>query len=171
MTLLDAGVDGHRSCDLVLGRFSYPLIEVCEAGDWLDAGWLRLLLLAGPDAARTARLRGWTFERASRLRAELLDEEPGAAQQAAREDLSVKAVFEKLNALPARDRAGARWVMSMSTLESLCGLNGRPKPIPGAQVELIGLPVDLDETAHGVELRARRPAVAEWPPGNVTPAP
>jgi len=67
--------------------------------------------------------------------------------------LSAKAVFEKLNALPARDRAGARWVMSWATLESVCALRAWPKPVPGAAMTLLGLPIDLDHTAAGVELR------------------
>lgn len=71
--------------------------------------------------------------------------------------LSAKAVFEKLNALPARDRATARWVMSWATLESLCALHARPKPIPGAAVTLVGLPVDIVTTAVGLELRSAPP--------------
>lgn len=76
--------------------------------------------------------------------------------------LSAKAVFEKLNALPARDRATARWVMSWATLESLCALHARPKPIPGAVVTLVGVPVDLDDTAVGVELRPRTTDIKDW---------
>lgn len=82
------GLHGHAACDVVIGRYSYPMIEVCCTGScparhaddrWTDVGWLRLLLLAGPEIARDSALRHvtscWGFERASRLRVEL-DIEP-----------------------------------------------------------------------------------------------
>lgn len=88
---LAAGLPGHPSCELLVGRFSYPLVEVCcprqhsngplhrgfhpHSDEWVDASWLRLVLLAGADVAGRSRLRPcWTYERAHRLRAELLDE-------------------------------------------------------------------------------------------------
>lgn len=44
----------HINCDLLIGRYSYPLIEVCcpphqphAEPRWIDAAWLRLALAAG----------------------------------------------------------------------------------------------------------------------------
>jgi hypothetical protein len=75
------------------------------------------------------------------------------AEPSAVQELSVKAVYEKLNALPARDRADARWVASRDTMESLAALTGRPKPLRGVPMTLLGLPVDFDDTAVGLDLR------------------
>jgi hypothetical protein len=81
----------HQTCDIVIGRFSYPLIEVACPGielpgprgcrghhrgiEWIDADWLRLLHAATPhiDAALLGRhaFRCWTPERLRRLRVEL----------------------------------------------------------------------------------------------------
>jgi hypothetical protein len=81
---LRSGFPGHPGCDLVVGRYSAPLIEVACVGNcrgrhtdlrWTDVGWLRLLLLAGPEVASNAALNRvtscWSFDRASRLRVEL----------------------------------------------------------------------------------------------------
>lgn len=84
----------HKNCDLLVGRYSYPLVEICcpprkdvtgphatyvhAEPRWIDAGWLHLL-----SAAKTAdqtprlteairRIRGcWTVARLERLRGEL----------------------------------------------------------------------------------------------------
>lgn len=52
------GIDGHRTCDLMIGRYSYPLVGVCcpasrdqpaklrcchGGPQWIDRDWLRLL--------------------------------------------------------------------------------------------------------------------------------
>lgn len=94
--------DGHETCDIVIGRFSYPLIEVACLGsqlpgptgcknthrspEWIDRGWLRLLFAATtpPNAVHPEVLRPlvggcWPLERLSRLRNELglpTDREP-----------------------------------------------------------------------------------------------
>lgn len=90
------GVDGHSDCDLLIGRYSYPLIEVgCppstgpqRAGghrcyphsvtEWVDAAWLRILAAAhqsGTEVMRRlaseTRLACWSWERLRRLRDEL----------------------------------------------------------------------------------------------------
>jgi hypothetical protein len=83
---------GHERCDLVAGRYSYPLIEVACLGiqlpgptgckayhsnvKWIDRDWLRLLATAGPDvhpeAMRALSEHGcWPLERVHRLRVEL----------------------------------------------------------------------------------------------------
>jgi len=77
----------HKTCDLLIGQYSYPLIEVCcpasrsmgtahpgcHSDDrWIDAGWLRLLALADPAAVGAARVPDcWTRDVALRLRYEL----------------------------------------------------------------------------------------------------
>lgn len=84
----------HVGCDLLIGRYSYPLVEIgCPVGaagphhigyhphaaQWVDAGWLRLLCavtLADSTPGIAAVLRGsvthcWTAERARRLRYQL----------------------------------------------------------------------------------------------------
>lgn len=85
-----AGISPHGTCELVIGRYSYPLVEVCcprfigrsnsvlhigahpHKDGWIDASWLRLAVLAGQDVAWRANLPGcWTYERAKRLRLEL----------------------------------------------------------------------------------------------------
>lgn len=84
----------HVGCDLLVGRYSYPLIEVaCPAlpndrwpawhsgfhtqPKWVDVGWLRLLWHAHgqPDPALVASAERagwgcWTSERVNRLRYE-----------------------------------------------------------------------------------------------------
>jgi hypothetical protein len=88
-----AGVQGHQQCDLLIGRYSYPLVEVgCPASKhqpadlrcrhsktmWVDSVWLRLLAAAqqSDDEHLTAAAapfdRGcWAWERLRRLRDEL----------------------------------------------------------------------------------------------------
>lgn len=88
-----AGVGGHVSCDLAIGRYSYPLVEAgcpasrdqpaqlrCGHGStiWVDAHWLRLLAAAhqSTDPAVLAAVtkgghRCWPPERIQRLRLEL----------------------------------------------------------------------------------------------------
>ena len=50
----DERLRSHQTCDLLVGRYSYPLVEVCCPGgnhtgllhtneQWIDASWLRLL--------------------------------------------------------------------------------------------------------------------------------
>lgn len=87
------GIEGHAACDLLIGRYSYPLVEVgCPASKtqpaqlrcghsstvWVDAEWLRLLAAcrtssdpAVRDAAEHLRQMCWSPERVDRLRAEL----------------------------------------------------------------------------------------------------
>lgn len=82
-------LEGHPHCDLVIGRYSYPLIEVtCPPSSdrghvhsvpvSIDTPWLRLLLAAGaaaPDPALTLAIKGlprcWSSERVMRLAHEL----------------------------------------------------------------------------------------------------
>lgn len=78
----------HPDCDLVVGRWSSALIEVCcppsrsngpyhgssHRDDlWIDASWLRLLALAEPEHVEAARLRSscWAPLLARALRYEL----------------------------------------------------------------------------------------------------
>ena len=85
------GVEEHVRCDLLIGRFSYPLIEVCCAGGprgrtahavhtsptWLDKQWLVLLhaaMAAPADPGLKAALEPlqrrhscWSWERLDRL--------------------------------------------------------------------------------------------------------
>lgn len=77
-------LEGHETCELVGGRFSYPLIEVyCPAGcrwhgsgEWVRVEWLRLARAAhlnttGRTVGLTKALgdlRCWTPERLHRLR-------------------------------------------------------------------------------------------------------
>lgn len=77
----------HPNCDLIVGRYSYPLIEVCcpasrsngiyhgsshRTDEWISVGWLRLLALSIPEAIATARLYScWTLDLALKLRREL----------------------------------------------------------------------------------------------------
>lgn len=89
------GIDGHSGCDLLIGRYSYPLIEVgCPPShrerpgryrcsihgntEWVDVAWLRILAhvhQSGNDQMRAltgdSRLRCWPWERLRRLRDEL----------------------------------------------------------------------------------------------------
>lgn len=88
-------LDAHRTCDLMGGRYSYPLIKVycppfregrlapCHLhndGRWIDASWLRLLsaVYAADDAGRAptsiaaSRVdKCWSKDRLRRLRIEL----------------------------------------------------------------------------------------------------
>ena len=79
---LRAPVEGHPHCDLAIGRYSYPLVEVGIATtthrvEWVDADWLRLLWHAhrldheGLSAAATRLQRPWTRARLDRLGPEL----------------------------------------------------------------------------------------------------
>lgn len=53
---------GHERCDVLIGRYSYPLVEVgCPCSKhrdvlWVDSGWLRLLALS-QDAPKGTPLR------------------------------------------------------------------------------------------------------------------
>lgn len=87
-------VEDHGQCDLLVGRYSYPLVEVCcpahrkkcstwhQGPVWIDADWLRLLragmALVEDDAqmkAAVGRVQShhacWTPARIHRLRTEL----------------------------------------------------------------------------------------------------
>lgn len=88
----------HPHCDVVIGRFSYPLIEVGCLGmtmsgtrckrlhrgvEWIDRDWLKLLLAATtpPNAVDPAILQPfvhgcWPLERLRKLRGELGFEAP-----------------------------------------------------------------------------------------------
>jgi hypothetical protein len=79
-------VEGHENCDLIGGRFSYPLVEVYLAGRWTDIEWLRLARAVdlldqtvkvneGRLATAAARVLDWTPQRLHRLR-NLLDPWP-----------------------------------------------------------------------------------------------
>jgi hypothetical protein len=75
----------HTNCDLLVGRYSAPLIEAAcpgsktcghnqHADTWTDAGWLRLLHAAytrGDDVSPYRLPRCWTRDRVLRLGAEL----------------------------------------------------------------------------------------------------
>ncbi|HEY5834922.1 hypothetical protein [Streptomyces sp.] len=85
------GLGDHQACDLVIGRFSYPLIEVACLGrqlpgptgctrqhsgvEWIDSDWLRLLHSArphtDPELLRRHTFGCWPPERLHRLRDEL----------------------------------------------------------------------------------------------------
>jgi hypothetical protein len=92
--VIAAGVEGHEQCDLLIGRYSYPLVEVgCPASkdrrfkhpcvhggtQWVDVAWLALLAVAQQDpsraeapsalrvVAREAGARCWSPERVRRL--------------------------------------------------------------------------------------------------------
>jgi hypothetical protein len=91
-----SGIDGHQDCDLLIGRYSYPLVEVgcpptsgperagrrrCYAHsvtEWVDVAWLRILAAvhqSGTEDMRNlageTRLAHWSWERLRRLRGEL----------------------------------------------------------------------------------------------------
>ncbi|TYB69692.1 hypothetical protein FXF51_05895 [Nonomuraea sp. PA05] len=91
-----AGIDGHAECDLLIGRYSYPLIEVgcppatgpersgrprCSTHsttEWVDVAWLRILLAVHRNGTKemqelvgATQLRHWSYERLRRLRDEL----------------------------------------------------------------------------------------------------
>lgn len=90
------GIDGHADCDLLIGRYSYPLIEVgcpptngserpgrhrCTIHgitEWVDVAWLRLaaaVYQSGNEQMRALAddrsLCCWSWERLRRLRDEL----------------------------------------------------------------------------------------------------
>lgn len=82
----DERLEQHRHCELLGGRYSSPLVEVCcpprdthpHSGHWIDAEWLRLLAAAyvarsHPSIAEALKKIGrcWSEERVLRLRAEL----------------------------------------------------------------------------------------------------
>jgi hypothetical protein len=112
------GLDGHQTCDIAIGRFSYPLIEVACLGrqlpgptgckthhggtEWVDADWLRLLHAARPtadsDLLRRHTFGCWPPERLHRLRNELALPEIGVLPDRARETLQeVLAHFTKVS--------------------------------------------------------------------------
>lgn len=75
----------HVGCDLLVGRYSAPLIEAAcpggkgcprshRSGDWIAAGWLRLLHAAytrGDDVTGLRLPLCWTRDRVLRLGPEL----------------------------------------------------------------------------------------------------
>lgn len=83
----------HAKCDLLVGRYSYPLVEICcpprkvdgphatyvhAEPKWLAVEWLKILI-AAKAADQTPRLKDaiyraqmcWTHARVERLRSEL----------------------------------------------------------------------------------------------------
>ncbi|MFF9631772.1 hypothetical protein [Streptomyces fradiae] len=96
-----AGLDEHPRCDLAIGRYSYPLVEVgcptsrhqpahlrCghSATVWTDRDWLRLLVAARQSddervraVAASLRRYCWPTERLARLHLELGIPQPPAA--------------------------------------------------------------------------------------------
>jgi hypothetical protein len=85
--LNDAGDHyAHPDCDLIVGKWSGGLVELCcpgmpegrkirdhtwlHSGDqWVKAAWLRLALLAGAATTEAARIPGcWTYLRLHKLR-------------------------------------------------------------------------------------------------------
>lgn len=106
---VSAGIDDHRDCDLLIGRYSYPLVEVgCpptsgpeRAGrhrcyvhsttEWVDVAWLRLLLAVHRNGtkethelASASKLACWPYERLRRLRAELDIDAAGPREEESR---------------------------------------------------------------------------------------
>ena len=107
-----SGIDGHSDCDLLIGRYSYPLIEAgcppttgpertgrhcCyphSITEWVDVAWLRILAAvhqSGTDQMRAlaseTRLAHWPWERLRRLRDELsidVNEPAAKAEEASR---------------------------------------------------------------------------------------
>ncbi|MER6830863.1 hypothetical protein ABT352_33055 [Streptosporangium sp. NPDC000563] len=95
-TAIASGIPEHADCDLLIGRYSYPLVEVgcppttgpehaarhrCyphSVTEWVDVAWLRLLAAVHQSGAESmwsltgnARLAHWSRERLHRLRNEL----------------------------------------------------------------------------------------------------
>ncbi|MFI6594957.1 hypothetical protein ACIBHX_01845 [Nonomuraea sp. NPDC050536] len=91
-----SGIDEHPRCDLLIGRYSYPLVEVgCPSSvgrdgatpdrhvvhsvtKWVDAVWLRILAAVHQSGTEQMRaltgessLSCWQRDRLSRLRGEL----------------------------------------------------------------------------------------------------
>jgi hypothetical protein len=67
----------HAHCDLVIGRYSYPIIQVgylthrVNPVSWIDAEWLRVLVEAVVRHGTGDQLtmpQGWTPERCRRIR-------------------------------------------------------------------------------------------------------
>ena len=89
---ISGGLEGHPNCDLAIGCYSYPLVEVgcppsggqpatlgCNHGvtRWMDGDWLIVLTVAyestDPAIRKAAKASGhscWPWERLRRLRAE-----------------------------------------------------------------------------------------------------
>lgn len=86
------GVEGHDGCDLMMGRYSYPLVELGCPGNvgpckrhssprWADIDWIRLIALAHQQpegsqlhkAAKAATLGCFTRDRLHRLRSQRED--------------------------------------------------------------------------------------------------
>lgn len=84
----DPRIASHKTCRLLVGRYSYPLIEVCcprstgndpghsgfhpHSDHWIDAGWLRLLAVSTEAQRKAAERTGcWLYNTAHRLRLEL----------------------------------------------------------------------------------------------------
>ena len=111
-TDIASGIDGHQGCDLLIGRYSYPLVEVgCPpwtgptgAGSqrctrhsnaqWADVAWLRILAAVHQSGgegmrrlAEASSLSCWSWERLRRLRLELgIDADESAGHSSTREE-------------------------------------------------------------------------------------
>jgi hypothetical protein len=151
---------GHETCDLVIGRYSYPLIEAACLGTqlpgpsgcnvhhsnvaWIDRDWLRLLAAAVPLPAigkdlLQPLLRCWTPERLHRLRDELGTPKPTPTPAAPVEQPATRIV----TTIPLT--GPVRWVSAIPTaaagdcpsgLISLAGHQAiRPCVIKGPHVE------------------------------------
>ncbi|MFC5217295.1 hypothetical protein [Streptomyces coerulescens] len=108
------GIAQHQHCDLLIGRFSYPLVEVgCPSRlgtpapgqggcngyhrdtEWIDSGWLLVLAHARHAAAlpegidRHHDVSCWTDQRILRLREELGLELPSRVDESSTEPLPV----------------------------------------------------------------------------------
>lgn len=112
-----AGVQGHEDCDLMIGRYSYPLVELgCPATckyhghtEWTDREWLILLAAAyqsDDPAVRQAAKDGHhhclSWDRLRRLRVELgiTVAEPEPDEKPTSDDSS--ATVERVRAFEAR---------------------------------------------------------------------
>lgn len=107
------GLGQHQGCDLLIGRYSYPLVEVGCPGrqgaatrergcgsyhvhtEWIDSGWLLVLAHARHAAAlpkeivRHTDLSCWTEQRIRRLREELGLELPPRVDDSSAEPVDV----------------------------------------------------------------------------------
>lgn len=144
--------EGHEHCDLVIGRYSYPLIEAACPGiqlpgpsgcknrhsdvKWIDRDWLRLLATAGPDAHPEAvgalSERGcWPLERVHRLRIELDLPEPSVKDEAtgARATIATVTPSELHDAIRTLARVDRKWwdgeLRHMARLEGRADVIGR----------------------------------------------
>lgn len=117
----------HAACDLLIGRYSYPLIEVCCPGGnhppllhpaerWVDADWLRLLHYAylSKDAemlAAAQSLQCWSAMRVGRLRVELgvADVAKEAAATDRAEELAEASGYVRAIAVLRDDERYRRW--------------------------------------------------------------